>query len=281
MIKLINRVIFIKLKKRKVFVMKKKFFYLAAAAGSMLFAAGCQSTAAPEKFDPPRTTAVRASGAIKVDGKLDEKCWQNAPEYVLGQVFTAGGEHPVVQKVVAKDKFEKMYVKCLYDDKYLYIACRAEDGDVISHNRQDQEFLFRDCDLIEVFIKPVKANYYWELYATAAGNKSSCFYPSAGTLINSAINKENLMPGLLVGSTVQGTLNYWQDSDKSWTSEMAVPLKELTKYGMPFGPGSQWTIFFARYNYSKDFRKWQYSGYPVPPVLSSHLLENYSPIDFK
>ena len=261
--------------------MKKKIFNLAVAASSMLFAAGCQSTTAPAELNPPRTTAVKVCGKITVDGKLDEKCWQKAPEYVLGHVNNSGGDHPAVQAVIAKDKYEKMYVRCLYDNKYLYVAIRAEDGDVVAYNRQDQEFLFRDCDLVEVFIKPVKANYYWELYATAAGNKSSCFYPSAGTLVNSAINKENLMPGMLVAAQVDGTLNNWKDNDRGWTAEIAIPLTELNKHGIPFAPGNEWTIFFARYNYSKDFRKWQYSGYPAPPIVSSHLLENYSPIDFK
>ena len=261
--------------------MKKRFVTLLTAAVFAGVAGGCCSSSAKTAFDPPGTTVVKTAGKITVDGKLDEVCWQSAPEYSLGKVKTDGGEHPIVQAVVARDKFEKMYVKCLYDNKYLYIACRAEDGDVIAHNRNDQEFLFRDCDLIEVFIKPVKANYYWELYATAGGNKSSCFYPSAGTLISAAINKENLMPGLLVAAQVQGTLNNWQDNDKSWTAEMAIPLSELSKYGIAFAPGQEWTIFFARYNYSKDFRKWQYSGYPVPPVLTSHLLENYSPVVFK
>ncbi len=261
--------------------MKNKHLNYLGAAALAVLAAGCCSEAVVPAFNPPHTVVVKATEPIKVDGKLDEASWKNAPEYELLQVSTAGNEHPVTQAVIAKDKFEKMYVRCLYDDKYFYMACRAEDGDVIARNQQDQDFLFRDCDLVEVFIKPDKANYYWELYGTAGSNKTSCFYPSAGTLVSSAMNKENLMPGLLVKAQVQGTLNYWQDSDKGWTAEMAVPLKELNKYGIVFAPGQQWRIFFARYNYSKDFRKWQYSAYPAPPVTNSHLLENYSPVEFK
>lgn len=260
--------------------MKKQLLFLSASVTALLWASGCKAPQV-EAFDPPHTTVVKINSPIKVDGRLDDAQWKNAPAVELLMVDNARGEHPVVQAVIAKDKYEKMSVKCLYDDKYLYIGCFGEDGDIIAHNRADQEYLFRDCDTIEVFIKPENANYYWELYATPAGNKTSCFYPSAGVLISAAVNKENLMPGMNVASFVNGTLNNWQDNDKYWTSEMAIPLAELSKYGIKFGAGSQWRIFFARYNYSKDFRKWQYSAYPAPPVVTSHLLENYSPIDFK
>ena len=263
--------------------MKSQLMTLLIAAVFAGIAGGCCSAPAPETsaLNPPSATVVKTAGKITVDGKLDEACWQAAPEYSLGKVKTDGGELPVVQAIVARDKFEKLFVRCLYDDKYLYIACRAEDDDVYACTQVDQEYLFRDCDVLEVFIKPVKANYYWELYVTAAGNKTSCFYPSHGVMNQAAIAKDKLLTTLLTAAQVDGTLNNWQDEDKGWTAEMAIPLAELGRYGIAFAPGQEWTIFFARYNYSKNFRKWQYSGYPVPPVLSSHLLENYAPIVFK
>ena len=53
-----------------------------------------------------------------------------------------------------------------------------------------------------------------------------------------------------VAAKIEGTLNNWEDKDKYWTAEMAIPVKDLTARGDSFGPGSHWVVLLARYNYS-------------------------------
>jgi hypothetical protein len=230
---------------------------------------------------PPHCQVVKTSGAVVIDGALDEAAWANAPAVELGQINLLAGHQPCTRYAARFDVYETAKVRFLYDDKYLYVGWEAVDRDIIAHTREDQAMLCNDCDTLELFIKQGNANCYWELYVNPWGSKSTFFMPSGGCRTSDIFAKDKLMNGYHTAAMVQGTINDQSDSDIGWTAEMAVPLSEFAKRGVTFTPGTPWTILLGRYNYSKDFRVWQLSSYPCLPIPNFHLLEGYAPVDWQ
>ena len=132
-------------------------------------------------------------------------------------------------------------------------------------------------DLCELFLKPADKTWYWELYATPLGKKTTFWFPGRGRT-GLPSNFTDYSSGLKVGAQVNGTLNKWEDKDAYWTAEMAMPIKDLTARGEKFGPEADWRILVARYNYSR-YSKRQGPEHSTVPQLSKvnyHLLEEYA-----
>ncbi|MCK5114003.1 MAG: carbohydrate-binding family 9-like protein [Phycisphaerae bacterium] len=202
---------------------------------------------------------------VVVDGKLDDACWKTAAVYKLGL-----SADKLAKDMKLKEGGE---VRFAWDDKYLYLAVSFEDNDIVAEGKQDGLHHYKMGDLCELFLKPENKSWYWELYVTPRGNKTTFFYPSKGYLgLPSGFEYQC---DLTVAAQVDGTLNDWSDKDRKWTAEMAVPLAELTKRGETFGEGSLWRVLIGRYNYSYYFDGKELSMAPQLPLTSYHLTENY------
>ena len=208
---------------------------------------------------------------INIDGKLNDQIWQTAVSYklYLSQDKVAAGE----------TLKEGGYVMFAWDDEYFYIAANFKDSDVIAQGDKDQMHHYRYGDLCELFLKPVEQPYYWELYVTPAGKKTSFFFPSEAALGNPEIY-ENYSCGLKVAAKINGTLNSSQSTDIGWTAEMAMPIKDLEAYGYKFGPGRKWTVLVGRYNYFGGLDTKELSMTPQLSKTSYHLTEEYADIEF-
>ena len=199
--------------------------------------------------DAPREKiiAVKASGKITLDGNLNEGAWAKAPAYAFQPPARNYG---VVMPKVAKnqDAFEPGMAKLVYDDKYLYIGAVLQDSDVVQYGKEDQAHLYLQGDLFEIFLKSEKSPKYWELYAAPNGKKTTFIFESRGY---ARADWGTLDPSFLTAATVQGTINNYNDKDKSWTVEVAIPLKMLQGLtGVKFDNAGKWTILLGRYNYN-------------------------------
>ena len=89
---------------------------------------------------PPRMTAVRTTGSIRIDGRLDEPDWQRS---ALSVSFTQREPHE------GEPVSEKTEIRILYDDRNLYIGFRCWDSDVskivANEMRRDATLLDNDC----------------------------------------------------------------------------------------------------------------------------------------
>src|SRR5690348_14860797 len=68
--------------------------------------------------------AVRAGGAIRIDGRIDEAAWQAAaPFSAFVQLFPLEGAPPGAATEL----------RVLYDEQFLYVAflCREEPGEIV------------------------------------------------------------------------------------------------------------------------------------------------------
>ena len=211
--------------------------------------------------------AKYATSPISLDGKLDEDVWKNAAAYPLNLAADKAAEGPLE---------EKGQVRVAWDDEFLYVGIVYTDSDVYAEGEEDEMMHFSLGDVAELFLKQADSPYYWEMYATPRGKKSTLWFPGRGRFgLPGAINYTS---GLQVAAQIDGTLNDWTDKDKSWSAEMAVPVKDLTAYGADFGPDSDWRILVARYNYSTGLSVIG-PEYSMTPALSRtffHLTDEYA-----
>ena len=242
---------------------------LVAVSGVVLFA-GCAGTVRTTQVPVPSTMTAQYTGTpVKVDGRLDEAVWKRAAAYPLafdrgainkGAVLTEPGE-----------------VRLAWDEEYLYLAVKFYDSDITAEGEEDQLHHYKMGDLAELFLKPDKNTWYWELYVTPTSKKSSFWYPGRGRL--GLESCERYTCGLRVAAQCEGTLNNWRDTDSYWTAEMAMPVKDLTARGDAFGPGAQWRILVGRYNFSRYLLKKELSAVPSMSKDWFHFYEEYSRLE--
>ena len=247
-----------------------KVFIISLISISLL---GCTGKYKNEvKTMPNIYETIYTKQPVKIDGKLDDQIWRRATSYPL---------------FLSKDKTdsgqalqERGYSKFAWDENYFYVAAELEDSDLIAQGSEDEMHHYRYGDVFELFLKPANQSYYWELYATPAGKKSSFFWP-ARSYVGLPDCLEKYKCGLKIAAQCDGTLNNWQDKDAGWTAEMAMPIKDLEAFGYKFGTGHDWTVLVSRYNYSRYLNELEYSMSPQLSRTSFHLYEEYAVLEFK
>jgi len=142
-----------------------------AAAGlvlCLLAGSGCTDRSATERVSfeemegpdvEPRTYAVyRAAGAVRVDGRLSESDWAEAP-WTADFVDIEGDDAPA-------PRF-RTRAKMLWDEEALYVAAELEEPDVWATLTQRDTVIFYDNDF-EVFVDPTGTTHnYYELEVNA------------------------------------------------------------------------------------------------------------------
>ena len=103
--------------------------------------------------------AVRASGPVHIDGKLDETAWQNAPAYENFVNTETKAPAPV-----------RNSVKVLFDDKAIYLGIRCEEPSVdemkLPPRPRDGGLYQQDC--VEVMLDPAHTQeIYWHFIVGA------------------------------------------------------------------------------------------------------------------
>lgn len=221
-------------------------------------------SAAPATFRP-HIKVNKASGIDLANG-IDHPAWKNAPAYsLLKLVYTI----PDINRKPA----ESGSVQYLYDDKYLYIRADFKDSDIMTNAQKDGGHFYKQGDLLEIFIKPGNANYYWEIYATPSKLQTRFHFGSRSTVgLPSGFAHRDV--GIKIASKINGSMNDASDRDHGYILLVAIPISELNrphaidgikKYPagtVPFAPGSDWRIQSARYNYGRYLNNIELSCYP-------------------
>ena len=129
---------------------------------------------------PPRkhAAAVKAAGAIAVDGKLDEAAWAKAPEHT-------GFEMPLGQanrKPIPKEA--QTAFRVLYDEATLYfgITCREPKmADVVVRAARQHDAAMWSDDDVELFLDPVGDRMeYYQLTVNTEGTMVDLYYIERG-----------------------------------------------------------------------------------------------------
>ena len=248
----------------------KRTLVALVVLGAVILAAGCDAPPAEQVFVPETLTAAFTKTPVKIDGVLDDEAWKTATVYRL----SLGKDRAAVDDAVLVEAGE---ARLAWDDTHFYVAIMFHDSDVVAEGKEDQLHHYKLGDLVELFLKPDDQTWYWELYATPAGKKTSFWFPGRGRLgVPSGFEYQC---GLRVAATCKGTLNNWQDKDTSWTAEMAMPIKDLTARGEKFAPGAKWRILVSRYNYSRYLSHSELSMTPQLSKTNYHLYEEYGALE--
>ncbi len=181
---------------------------------------------------------------------------------------------------------EPATVKYLYDDKNLYVLADLTDSDIMTTATKDGDHHYLQGDLLEIFIKPANANYYWEIYGTPNKLNTRFFFGSRSTVgLPSGFKHQDVK--IQVAVKIDGTLNDPTDRDKSCKMLVAIPIAELNRPHLtkshpagtvPFAPGEEWRIQTARYNYSCHMNALELSSFPQTSN-GYHSLEYFAEVE--
>ena len=193
-----------------------------------------------EKFftQPRQYIACQTTGAISIDGHLDEAAWKAVP---WSDYFTdiEGDAKPA-------PPFNTRF-KLLWDSQYVYIAAEIDEPDIRATLRKHDDIIYHDNDF-EIFIDPDGDTHnYFEVEVNPYNAIFDLFlsrpYRSGGVAL---VNWD--VQDLRSAVAVNGTLNNPKDTDKKWTVEMAIPFQSISLGDFVQVPKdkSVWRINFSR-----------------------------------
>jgi hypothetical protein len=248
-------------------------------------------------------TALRVNHPIKVDGKLDEADWKNAPT------------SPRFVDIISGDAtIHDTRAMVLWDDDYLYVAYRAEEPMLHAKYKNHNDPIYYDND-VEFFVAGRDAYYEFEIngyntvYEVAFVWDDA--YEKSGFSAMPGFAKPLMVPFNGVGFTnhprggrvgnfkwefpgrknavhLDGTVNDDSDVDQGWTVELAFPwksMKWLATDGRALPPkeGDVWRMDFSRFNSykapppAKDSGGWFWTRHGV---WDSHIPECFAYVQF-
>jgi hypothetical protein len=221
------------------------FLFLATAFISVLV-----GRATPKEY-----VCYRSEEALKVDGKLNETSWQNAPE-TDAFIDIEGDNRP-------RPPFTTR-ARMLWDDQYFYIGAELEEPHVWGTLTKRDSVIFHDNDF-EVFIDPNgDRDEYYELEINALNTVWDLFLPKPYRDGGKARNDWDII-GLKTAVHITGTLNDPTDRDKGWSVEMAIPWNALAEYAhkpAPPAEGDRWRVNFSRVEWRHEIVDGKYRKTP-------------------
>jgi hypothetical protein len=188
---------------------------------------------------------------IIIDGKPDEKAWQQA---AWSDDFTdiEGDKQPVPPM--------RTRLKMLWDKQYLYIMAELEDENIWATLHQHDTIIFQDNDF-EIFVDPDgDTHQYFELEINPHNTVMDLFMARPYREGGDALMNWDAQ-GMRTAVHIDGTLNKPGDKDKKWTVEMAIPFSAFGFYNQRVsGPkdSSSWRINFSRVEWDTDIVNGQY-----------------------
>lgn len=188
---------------------------------------------AANKLPPPSEHPTvyecrKAASPLTIDGKLDEPAWKAA---AWTEVFNRHCEEAT----------HKVRAKLLWDDKYLYIACLAEDTQIFAAKKgRDLTAEVFKGDVFEVFINANKDMQHFFEINYGVGDTFNDYeivvFPKQDPHFTSQAGGKEFgvlwVPGFdfknyKAAAHIQGTPNKEDDKDQFWSVEIALPLEEI------------------------------------------------------
>ena len=191
---------------------------------------------------PDGYVCYRTAEKLKIDGKLDENSWKQAPS-TASFVDISGKDFPT--------PIYNTSAKMLWDDDYFYVGATLPEKDIKARLTQRDTIIYYDNDF-EVFLDPDGDGHnYFEIENNARGVIFDLMldkpYRSKGTFM-----VQWDCPGLKLAVHLDGTLNNSKDQDRMWSVEMAIPRAAITmNFDSPLKAGKIWRVNFSRVQWLK------------------------------
>jgi len=226
-----------------------------------------------------RYVARFVAKAPKLDGKLDDAVWAAAPSTGPFVNTMTGAPVPPIMKTEAK---------LLWDKKNLYVAFDNTDDDVWTDlSKRDDKLWTEEADELMIDADG-NGRTYIELQVAPNGNIFDTYLPSPRRYEDSVDPK--LKPfswnsKMIAKVHVDGTLNKRDDTDRSWSTELAIPLEDVkgmddkSAVRLPPEPGDVWRINMYRMDVPKG-KPQQAAGWSPPMVGDFHALGRFGELVF-
>jgi hypothetical protein len=216
----------------------------------------------------PEYTILRASGPIKIDGKLDEADWAKAKS--VGDFKFAWYK---------SGKQEQTVAKLLWNDEYLYVAYRCEDAHIFAtRTKRGSDVWLDDC--VEVFTAPDpdRPHDYFNIEMNVNGVCLEGHHPNG---VDTDARPRWRAEGIQIAATVQGTKNDDSDTDDHWVLEAAIPLAAFRRVAKHTPPkaGDVWRLNLNRLGgkTNEQFSQWSPSSTKVPQF---HAPDDFGKVTF-
>ncbi len=219
---------------------------------------------------------------VPVTGRLDAEPWPFAA-WTEDFVDIEGDKKP-------KPRF-RTRAKMLWDDKYLYIGAELEEPHVWATLTEHDSVIFHDNDF-EVFIDPDGDNHlYGELELNVLNTTWDLLLAKPYRDGGPAINGWEIH-GLKTAVHIDGTVNNASDTDRGWSTTIAIPFAAMAEIGggKPPKPGDQWRINFSRVEWQVTIEGERYAKVPNTPednwvwspqgVIDMHRPEEWGILQF-
>jgi hypothetical protein len=222
----------------------------------------------PESSNPlVRLPAIKVSGPIKIDGKLDEADWSKAP------VST-----PLVEPLSGKPGSFKASVRVMYDQTRLYVAFEVADTFLKSSFTKNDEHLWTQ-DAVEMMVDPDgDGKNYFEVQASPSAVVFDTRYD---------LRRQPAPYGYLdwnsqatVKVVTSGKVND-DEPDVGYTVEMSIPFKAFGVTAAPVATAEKpasWRVNFFVMNSSKDSQR--AVAWSAPLIPDFHTLDRFGQLEF-
>ncbi|HEX3742358.1 MAG TPA: carbohydrate-binding family 9-like protein [Bryobacteraceae bacterium] len=231
---------------------------------------------------PLQYTCHRARTPIRIDGKLEDRAWRDAP-WTSDFVDIQGAGQPAPRL--------RTRAKMLWDDGYFYIAAELSEPHVWATLTEHDSVIFHDNDF-EVFLNPSGDTLnYFEFEMNALNTGWDLFLPKPYKHGGKADNSWEI-PGLRTAVHVDGTLNHPRDRDRGWSVEIAFPWTAFGSRAPVKRPaaGEEWRVNFSRVEWLTDIAGGKYIKVPGKPednwvwspqgLIDMHVPERWGYVQF-
>ena len=211
----------------------------------------------------PVYEVVRVTERMKVDGRIDETAWAEAP--IVGDF---------VNNRDGSRSQHKTEARVLYDDHFIYFSFRSVDKNIWATFKRRDEHLWLE-EVVEVFVQadPRLPNYI-ELEVNPLGTMLDIYLLDVRKPLHyESWNSEKLQWGVQVVGTVDGKYG-----DREWTCEIALPIEDVvTAPHRPPQPGDRWRMNLYRVERSPEPAELAWS-----PTLQDdfHILSRFGELVF-
>lgn len=256
--------------------------------------------------DIPHYTAYKVDTPVRIDGKLDETAWVNAPRSSNFRDLISG-----------ENTIHETQAAVLWDEDYLYVGYWIEEPNLQATLTERDAPIYTNND-VELFIAGEDAYYEFEInafgtiyevlfiwdeaYGTKGYDRMEEFNRDRpGVRAFNGVGYKNHprggrigywnwdFPGLRSAVYLDGTINNDRDRDRGWTVELALPWSGMKVLNMgnpvnlPPRDKDNWRMDFSRFNQYKeappanDSGGWAWSPHGV---WDSHVPECFTYIHF-
>jgi hypothetical protein len=247
-------------------------------AGRVLAATIPVQKAAKPAPSRKRYAVRKTDKPIKIDGKLDEAAWKDAPS-----------TGPFVNTMTGAPSEVGTEARMLWDDKYLYVAFESADTDVWSSLGKRDDKLWTQ-EAVELMIDADgDGKGYIELQVAPNGNVFDTYLPQYRKYEDSIDPKRkpySWNSKVNAKVVVDGTLNKHDDKDKGWIVELALPLEDVkgmdTGAPLPKLPPAVGDVWRAdMYRMDVPLGKPQQAVAWSPPLVGDfHVLDKFGELVF-